>query len=317
MNRRLTWRHLKALHQLYLHGKTDSKILDNDYISNVLIGQKKLLRLKSGNNKVIESSAKYSVFYKENFYEDFERYAGLLQKYELEDDGKRRYTEQDIQTLLFIAEYREELSKNLSTIRPFSSQIFKGQGSKYLENKPGLKNAVCKILGITDFPDKDPKNLQWRCVVDCVSPKAIILCENIAYLKSSWKARERNIELWYVGGNNINIIDFISEEKLSKPIYYSCDWDFHGLGIYSRIKGKLKLKLTELTLLKPYSVDMALPVHSPNHYSEWDFNKVLSGLNENDFLLEEKKMIGMLIQTNQWLEEESIEFSRVLDFNNL
>ncbi len=55
---------------------------------------------------------------------------------------------------MFIATQREELTKNLSNERTFSSQIFKGKGSKYLENKPGLRKAVCSILGIVDFPEK-------------------------------------------------------------------------------------------------------------------------------------------------------------------
>lgn len=314
-SRDLTWRHLKGLHQLYLNKRTDAKITDNGYISNVLIAQKKLLKFKSGNKKIIEATNKYISYYEENLKQDYERYSQFLISIDLEDDGRRKYTEEDIQNMMFIDEYKHELTKNLTTIRTFSAELFKGYGSKYLENKPGLKNAVCKILGITDFPENDPKNHQWRCVSDCVNPRVIVLCENIAYLKNPRKAREHNVELWYVGGNNIGIIDFISQEKLSIPIYYSCDWDYHGLSIYSRIKEKLKLKIDIITLLLPYTYETALPVDSPHHKSEWNFNKELSGLNSADFSNDEQKLIIKLIKENKWIEEESMDIIQLLQYN--
>jgi len=307
MKRALTWRHLKALNQLYVDKRTDAKITDNGYIANVLMMQKRLLKFKSGNNKILEAVPKYSVFYEENFKRDFEQYAQFLQTANLEDDARRRYTEEDIRALMFIAEQKKELVKNLTTIRTFSVNIFKGMGSKYLENKPGLKGAVCTILGITDFPEKDPKNLQWRFVTDCISPKAIVLCENLDRLKNPWKAREANIELWYVGGNNIGIIDFIDSGKLSLPIYYCCDWDFDGLSIYSRIKDKIKTKGHGLKLLIPNVYEVSLPIDSPHHNSRWCFNKKLSGLKQEDFSDEAVNLIKRLIQDNKWIEEESLD----------
>lgn len=311
-NRKLTWRHLKALHQLYISKRTEAKITDNAYIKNVLMGQKKLIKYKSGNVKILEANTGFAVFYKQHFETDYLQYETFLLEQSLESDARRRYTEDDIQTLMFIAGQKEELVQNLSTIRTFSSELFKGQGSKYLENKPGLKDAVCKILGIADFPEKDPKNLQWRFVVDCENPKVIVLCENIAHLKNPWKAREHDIELWYVGGNNIGIIDYISPEKLSKPLYYSCDWDYHGLSIYSRIKEKLWSKSFDIELLLPDTHEATLPVNSPHHKSEWDFNKELSGLNREHFSDEALQLINQLIKENKWIEEESLDLIRML-----
>ncbi|ODS77059.1 MAG: hypothetical protein ABS46_18555 [Cytophagaceae bacterium SCN 52-12] len=311
-NRKLTWRHLKALHQLYIDKRTEAKITDNAYIKNVLIGQKKLIKYKSGNVKILEANTGFTAFYEQHFGTDYLRYETFLREQNLETDARRRYTEDDIQTLMFIAGQKEELVQNLSTIRTFSSEIFKGQGSKYLENKQGLKDAVCKILGIADFPEKDPKNLQWRFVVDCLNPRAVVLCENIAHLKNPWKAREQNIELWYVGGNNIGIIDYISPEKLSKPLYYSCDWDYHGLSIYSRIKEKLRLKSFDIGLLLPDTYETALPVNSPYHKSEWNFNEELSGLNRTHFSKEALQLINKLINENKWIEEESLDLITVM-----
>lgn len=315
-NRKLTWRHLKALHQLYVSKRTDAKVTDNAYIRNVLIGQKKFIKYKSGNMKVLEATVGFVTFYQKHFEMDYLRYENFLLKQNLENDARRRYTEDDIQTLMFIAEQRDELIKKLSTIRTFSSEIFKGQGSKYLENKIGLKDAVCKILGIVDFPEKDPKNLQWRFVIDCQDPTTIILCENIAHLKNPWKARENNIELWYVGGNNINIIDYIDSNKLTKKLYYSCDWDYHGLSIYSRIKEKLNKKACEIVLLIPYDLSFALPTDSPHHHSKWVEDKKLSGLNIIDFTPDALSIISKLIIEDKWIEEESLDLIELFKFNH-
>ncbi len=315
MKTALTWRHLKALNQLYVDKRTDAKITDNGYIANVLMAQKRLIKFKSGNNKILEAAPKYAAFYEENFKQDFEQYTQFLQSANLEDDARRKYTEDDIKTLMFISDYKGELRKNLTTIRTFSTEVFRNHGSKYLENKPGLKNAVCRILGIDDFPDKDPKNHQWRLVVDCPNPTAVILCENIAHLKAAWKVREADIELWYVGGNNIGIIDFISLDKLLKPVYYSCDWDFHGLSIYSRIKEKLRKKSILIRILNPYTTETAISVDSDYHTSHWNFNLPLSGLNHEDFLANEISLIEFLIKENKWIEEESMDILKLYNTN--
>lgn len=154
-------------------------------------------------------------------------------------------------------------------------------------------------------------------MVDCLNPKAVVLCENIAHLKNPWKAREHNIELWYVGGNNIGITDYISPEKLSKPLYYSCDWDYHGLSIYSRIKDKLRVKFFDIGLLLPDTYETALPVNSPHHKSKWNFNKKLSGLNTADFSEDAIKLIEKLVKENKWIEEESMDLVKLINVIDL
>ena len=314
-NRALTWPYLKALNQLYVSGRTEAKIMTNGYIANVVMKQKKLIKYKSGNIKILEAASAFSTFYEQNFKTDYQLYENFLFEQELESDARRRYTEQDIKTLMFIAEQKDILIKNLSSIKTFSNIVFDGYGSKYLENKPGLKDAVCKILGIDDFPEKDPKNLQWRFIVDCINPKIIVLCENLGHLKNAWKARENRVELWYVGGNNIAMLDHIEPEKLSLPIYYSCDWDFHGLSIFSRIKEKLRSKPCLIKILHPYTLDKALPIDSPHHKSKWNFNKTLSGLKEIDFTDNDIITIKHLIKHDIWIEEESIDLIKML-FDN-
>jgi len=313
--KQLDWRYLKALHELYTQKSTDAKITGNDYIKNILMDQRKLIHYKSDNKKILVADLAYPLFYQQHFESNYLLYEQFLIAQGLETDARRRYTEYDIETLMFIAQEKEELIKNLTTQRTFSSQIFKSQGSKYLESKPALLEAVCKILGIIEFPDKDPKNLQWRFVVDCLDPQYIILCENIAHLKTPWKARENNIELWYVGGNNISMIDFISPNKLTKPIFYSCDWDYNGLDIFTRIKNKLSDKQCNIHLLLPYTYVTALPTSSPNHDSKWNFNKNLSGLSASAFFEEAILLINKLIKEDKWIEEESLDLLKLLHEN--
>jgi hypothetical protein len=206
-------------------------------------------------------------------------------------------------------------SSDLTTRRTFSSEIFKYGGSKYLENRPGLDKMVCKILQIEDFPSEDPKTLQWRFVIDCLNPESIVLCENLDFLKTPHIARQYNIELWYVGGNNTANIHHISADKLGKPLYYSCDWDYDGLKIYCRIKDILQSKSKNITLLYPSNLQNRLPVDSPHHNSKWNHSLPLAGLSSNYFTAKEIDLICQLINKNQWIEEESNSLLEMLGMN--
>ena len=189
--------------------------------------------------------------------------------------------------------------------------------SKYIDNHPGLLKAIFQLLEITQFPEHDPKNNQWRFVVDHLTPVAVILCENLNYLKQAWIAKKLDIELWYVGGNNIGIIDNIATEKLILPLYYSCDWDHAGLQIYSRIKNKIEAKGRKINLLLPHDLSVAKPVNSPYHESKWVQNTNLSGLIVEDFSKSQIELINKLITNNQWIEEESQDLELLLARNGI
>ncbi|MGD1843062.1 MAG: hypothetical protein ACFB0B_19530 [Thermonemataceae bacterium] len=301
---------------MYTEGFTRSKIKDNAYIRH-LFSKKKLKKHKSGNTNILEAQPNFKSFYEKNFKENYEIYIKLFRDYLIDSDSRSNYLEEDLLTLLFIANNKHNLKQQLSTVRTFSATVFDGKGSKYLENNLSLKKAVCKILSIDDFPENDPKNLLWRFVIDCTNPILIVLCENLAFLKIPKKAKEKNVELWYVGGNNVKIVDDIDKSKLCLPIYYSCDWDYHGLSIYSSIKEKMKKKGATIKLLLPPSNSQMLPVDSPNHNSQWNSSKSLSGLKPSDFTSKEIELINKLIQKNQWIEEESNDLMEVLSFNNV
>ena len=310
MNKDLTWRVLKALDSLYNTGKISSIIASNSYIKYLI--EKKIIKYLFGNTNYLVPSNGFHSYYMNNLLPDFIQYEEFFKNNGIESSGRKTYTIEDIKTLIFIVNNKEELKKSLTTRRTFSSQIFKYGGSKYLEKHPGLNNIVLQLLGVKDFPAEDPITLQWRFVVDCPNPDMLILCENLDFLKMPQTARQHNIELWYVGGNNTKNVQYISSEKLLKPLYYSCDWDYHGLRIYCRLKDIFKEKSKNLNLLFPSNIRYRLPVNSPNHGSLWNSSLDFSGFNKSYFNSKEIELISQLIEKNQWIEEESNDLVQML-----
>jgi hypothetical protein len=310
MKNDLTWQILKAMNTLYVKKQIPSTNATNSQIKHLI--SRKLIRYKYSNHNYFEALEGYENYYEKIFLQDFQQYESFLQSIDPEADGRKTFTMRDITTLMFITDQRNELKKSLTTRRTFSSEIFKYGGSKYLESHPSLDKIVCKILEIEDFPAEDPKILQWRFVVDCINPESIVLCENLDFLKTPNIVRQNNIELWYVGGNNTANIHHISAEKLSKPLYYSCDWDYDGLKIYCRIKNILKSKSKNIALLYPSNLQNKLPVDSPHHNSQWNRAFDLSGLDRSYFTAKEIELIQQLIAKNQWIEEESNDLLEML-----
>lgn len=303
MKEELTWRALKAMNTLYAKGKIPlGKSIDSQI--RYLCGRR-LIEKQHGNSNYLVITDKYKSYYEKKYLDLFKEYELFLQSIDPKADGRKVCTIKDIQTLIFISEQREELKKTLTTRRTFSGTIFKYGGSKYLENRTSLDKMVREILGIEGFPAEDPKVLQWRFVVDCIDPAMVVLCENLDFLKMPNIVRRHNIELWYVGGNNTSNIQYISSEKLSKPLYYSCDWDCDGLKIYCRVKDILKQKSKEIKLLYPSNLNNPLPVDSPHHNSKWNQSYDFSALDQSYFTNKEIMLIQQLIEKDQWIEEES------------
>ena len=311
MMKNIEWKYLKGLHQLYTERKTKLKILNNDYINLILFKQKKLLRFKQGNHSIIEANERYSEFYKQQFLDTYNYYSTFFEQSGIENNAKKSFTEEDLKALIFIYYNKTELRNNLTTQKKFSAHIFKYENSKYLENKPSLKNAVLQLLEIDEFPEKDPKNQQWRFVVDCPNPKVIVLCENLNCLKVPIEYKKNGIELWYVGGQNTKPLLDISSEKLQLPLYYFCDWDYSGLSIYSQIKEIFNTKAKDIEIIQPLSKTKRLTVSVKHHKSKWKKNE-FSGLIKDDFTEEQIELIHELISNDEWIEEESIDLIQLL-----
>jgi hypothetical protein len=304
IKKNLSWKELKALNDLFIKQKSSAKVQNYDYFK-YLIDDVNVIDRKEGNNKILIPTESFNEFYEKHFKENFSHYNDFLKSHDLDSDARKNYNEFDIKTLMFISENKSQITPHLSTIRKFSSQFFEGKGSKYLEDKKSVKAGVHKILGIAHFPELEAKEHQWRFVVDCPNPRAVVLCENLDSLKLPWLAQKSNIKLWYVGGNNIGIIDQIDREEFKRPFFYSGDWDLAGLNIYSRIRSKLAKNDKEITLLFPNNPNNRLPVSLPEHKSKWIYNKELSGLNSTDFSSKQVQLIKNLILTDEWIEEES------------
>lgn len=303
MNKDITWKELKALDDIYRLKKSRAVIQSHPYIK-YLIYDKGILDLKPDNIKVIVSTDRFEVLYEKEFKKTFEEAKKFLLENDIKATAKKGFTIEDIKTLMFIAENKVELRNNPTTIEDFSNEFF--DISKYLKNRKSVRDAVFQILKIERF-SLDKKENQWRLVIDNKKPKAVIMCENKSYLKQPWIAEETQTKLWYVGGNNIAIIDDIDESDLSKPIYYSCDWDLAGLQIFARIKAKLKERNTSIQLLFPNQPHKRVSTYIPYHDSHWDLSKTLSGLELKDFTKKELILIKSLIEKEEWIEEESFD----------
>lgn len=309
MNKKITWKELKALDDLFHFKKTKANIQEHPYI-NYLLDDRCILDRKIGNTKIIISTENFLKFYEDTFKIPYDEAKSFLIENGIEPSAKKSFTLEDVKTLMLIAENKTELKNNPTNIEDFSNEFF--NTSKYLKNKTSLRNAVFKILDITEFK-LDKKENQWRLIVDYPDPKAIVLCENMSFLKRPWIAKNAKVKLWYVGGNNIKIIDEIDEIEFSKPLYYSCDWDLAGLQIYSRIKRKLKERNKDIILLYPDEPQNQISTYIDYHYSHWDLFKKLSGLPIEIFSIKELKLINNLIQNEMWIEEESFDLGKMVN----
>jgi len=312
----LEWKYLKGLHQLYENKRTQLKILNDNFISQVLFEQMKLIRYQTGNHNILIPTRRYNLFYKQHYKDTFEYYNSFFRESGIDGNAHKRYDRSDFESLIFIFKNKEKLRETLTTEYTFSTRVFKRKGAKYLTNKPGLKKDVLKLLEIDEFPEKDPKNNLWRIVVDCLNPKVIVVCENIACLKVPVEYKKRGIELWYVGGNNTKPLLDLPLEKLIHPVFYFCDWDYNGLQIFSRIKGIFNSKKVDINLLEPLDLSIAIPTNVPHHKSRWK-RKEFSRLVEDDFTNSQIKIITILINNDEWIEEESMKLIEILESNQI
>ncbi|ADB40558.1 hypothetical protein [Spirosoma linguale] len=309
--RKISWGSLKRLHDLYTNRKSTAALNNDSFIYNHFMVNSRMIRKKRGGQKtpVWEPTPQFDWHYERWHKDKYLDFKDFFEKSELPHTALQDYEEDDIATLVFVYNNREEILKGLTTERTFLKEIFKKaideeRESKYFIKHISLKNAVLKLLGREKegFPDDDPKDHQWRFVVDCPTAEYVVLCENLNMLKLPRKALEHNIELWHVGGGNTKPVERLGSRQLNLPLFYSCDWDYHGLEIYSRIK----------RLLKGYKVELLMPrinaqrfdTKTEYHSSEWNFNIPFSGLERDDFSTKAQLLIEELIRTDKWIEEE-------------
>lgn len=313
MEKHLTWRMLKAFYELYHTGRTKARIAGHPYVKHLLY--LRYLEYKRGVKDVLLASARFRLEYEKEQWEVlYQKYAAFLGQYDLLSPYKD-FTEFDLNHLMNMAqssrvleEFRENIRAGRENRKGVSNFFFKA--TKHIEKGTVLEEAVLRILGIEHFPESEQQGF-YR--VPCVSPRCIILCEN-GYFLTLDIARERDVELWYVGGNNIRPLEHL--DKIDYPIYYLCDWDQHGLEIYERlyriIEGVAN-KCSSLTLLTPNGKREKLKDTEEHHSSVWKAGVCFAGLTPERYSPQQRALIADLIAQEEWIEEEGNDLAGVIE----
>lgn len=301
----MNWIELRALNKLYIDGevKLNETLTKSSEFSYLINSTRKLEKTY----KKILALPGFKETYERDYLENYNRYETFLRDNEI-IKHQLRFEEDDIRKLMGLKEdmdngnlepLREQIIKNEATVRVVSLMFFRNE--KYLLGKDALIDAVKKLLEIEELADD--KDLQYKYVLDCNHPKCIVLCENIDFLKRPTLARANNIELWYAGGLNVSKLDYVDTRGL--PIYYSCDWDYHGLYvIYPLVKSKISI----IQLLTPNAAPKG--IQETDHDSKW----IIEDKNIDALLAHKQQdIVKGLIQNNQWIIEEANDLIGMLE----
>lgn len=300
----MNWIELRALNSLYANGDVKlNNTLEKSGEINYLINS--LRKLDRSHNKLFILNG-YAEMYEKEYLENYIVYEAFLMDYGLLKP-QLRFEENDIKTLMNIQTWKnegtlDELRKQIiasdESLRGVSLMFFKNE--KYLDNKSSLVYALKKILEVEHFSNE--KDQQYIYKLECQHPKAIVLCENLDFLTKPNKPRQYGIELWYAGGKNVSKLDYADTRGL--PIYYSCDWDYHGLCI---IYPLVKEKIPEIKLLTPTGHPRS--IDDTDHKSKWSSN--MNGVTQY-FSEQQKVVLSQLINFDRWIIEESNDLMTML-----
>lgn len=301
----MNWIELRALNNLYTNKevKLNNTLVQSGEI-NYLINS---LRVLDRSHNTLFTLDGFTEIYEKDYLDSYNCYEAFLS-----DNGllksQLRFEESDIKKLIGLKEdmdtgnlapLREQIIKNEATVRVVSLMFFKNE--KYLLRKKALINAIKTLLQIKELADD--KDQQYKYVLECDTPKCIILCENIDFLKRPTIFRSNNMELWYAGGKNVKKLDYVNTRGL--PVYYSCDWDYDGLFI---IYPLVKQKIPEIKLLTPNGIPKG--IEETGHNSKW----AIKDRNINYLLTQEQQdILRKLIDKNQWIIEESNDILKIFN----
>ncbi len=302
----MNWIEFKSLNKLYQNkeiklGATVSQSGEFRYLINSL-------QVLSRSHDKLFALDGFGQIYENDYQKRYDRYEAFLSENDLLKP-QTRFEESDIKILMDLKQgmdskdllpIRDLIIEKEETIRGVSLMFFRNE--KYLIGKESLINAVKQFLNIDVLADD--RDQQYKYVLECRDPKCIVLCENIDFLKRPSFPRANNIELWYAGGMNLSKLDFSDYRGL--PIYYSGDWDYHGLCIIYRI---VKEKIPAIKLLTPNG--------SPKSLVETEHKSFWKGWpNELESILQEtqKELLKNLIENDQWIIEESNDLFEMTKF---
>jgi len=300
----MNWQSFKSLYELYENGKTKSRdsLIDNTIFKYHVYQTKELLFTKR--EIIVKDKALFDQTFHSRYLSKYNDCLDLLNSIQ-ENTPQCKFNVDDILRLKEMKqqmdsgeldEIRNQIIASNETRRGVSLMFFKHE--KYLDTRDALERAVKKILNIEQFADS--RDFQYLYVLHCDTPKAIVLCENLYFLKMPEKPRKNNIELWYAGGRNIEKLNYADRKDL--PTFYCCDWDHDGLDIFKSVKSIIP----EIILLTPNGKPK--DIIKTEHRSLWrntESPALLSGLSSDLFSADQKQLIEQLILDNTWIVEES------------
>lgn len=307
----MKWNVLKDMQALYECGKIKRKpsFVDDPDVDHLINSTKELCVLRK--EIIIPENSTFRQTYDKLYREKFALYSSFLKDNGLEKP-QTRFEHTDIEQLIEIKaqmdsgslkSLREQILKANETVRGVSFMFFKNE--KYLDEKKSLVDAIEKILQVPELPSG--KDKQYLYVVPCKSAKAILLCENLYFLRVPDRIKQYNVELWFAGGYNIEMLENVDTRNLS--IYYLCDWDYDGLRIFDLVKKKIP----QIELLFPNATPVS--IIKSEHDSHWKNSHIpheLSNLNKDLFDSQERQLIELLISSNSWIVEESNDIAELI-----
>lgn len=307
----MKWNVLKDLYKLFEEGKIKRKIsfVEDPDIMHMVNSTKEIIITRKG--VIVPQGSTFKQPYEQLYNSKFLNCNTFLKENDL-DKPQTRFEVSDINILANIKSQistgslnnlREQIIKANETVRGVSFMFFKNE--KYLDDKNALVEAIEKILQVSKLPTG--KDKQYLYVVPCKTARAIILCENLYFLRVPERVKPYNIELWFAGGYNINMLENVDTRNL--PIYYSCDWDYDGLRIFDLVKAKIP----KIELLFPNAnpVNIIKSEHN-SHWKNAQVPEALSDLNIDLFDTQEKQLIQQLISDNSWIVEESNDIAEMI-----
>jgi hypothetical protein len=307
----MKWNVLKDMQKLYECGKIKRKpsFITDTYTNHLIYSTKELCALRK--EVVIPENSTFRQTYEKLYLEKFINYKTFLENNELEKP-QTRFEHTDIEQLIDIKSQmdsgsltllREQILRANETVRGISFMFFKNE--KYLDDKKALIEAIEKILQVPELPSG--KDKQYLYVVPCKSAEAILLCENLYFLRVPERVKNYSIELWFAGGYNINMLENVDTRNL--PIYYSCDWDYDGLKIFELVKARVPG--IELLFPNANPANIIKSEHN-SHWKKAHEPETLSDLNKDLFDIQEKQLIQQLISDNSWIVEESNDIAEMI-----
>lgn len=307
----MNWQSFKSLYELFETGKTKNRasLAENTIFKYHAHQARELLFTKK--EILVKNKASFEQAFKNRYLHKYNDCIDLLNsigentpqcRFEVEDVLRLKEMKQQMDKGE-LDEIRTQIIASNETRRGVSLMFFKHE--KHLDSSEALERAVKKILNIEQFADN--RDFQYLYVLHCNTPKAIVLCENLYFLKMPEKPRRNNIELWYAGGRNIEKLNYPDRRGL--PIYYICDWDHDGLDIFKSVQAIIP----EIVLLTPNG--QPRDIIKTEHKSLWKNSEdpsLLSGLDGDLFSPYQNQLIEKLIRENTWIVEESNDLITLL-----